>query len=184
MKLKPDDTDQQIDRPDRGVDHARGVRACPGRPDQCDADRDMHEVVQRIDLEEHEVFAMRVGEPDARGDGEADQADEYVDSTENEANGLADGTRWSGQGGRHCSSSISRDLVGVRLIEVVACFCRSFEARDGTDWSLAARDEAVQHAYTEEQTLDGHPLVHAVEHAGEVQVSGQTQRREAEAAHA
>ena len=42
----------------------------------------------------------------------------------------------------------------------------------------AGRQETSQHADTEPERLDRHPFVHAVEHAREIQVRRQPQRRE------
>ena len=48
----------------------------------------------------------------------------------------------------------------------------------------AAVQEVVEHAHAEPERVDRHPLVHTMEHAEEVQVSGQAQGREPEAADA
>ena len=45
-------------------------------------------------------------------------------------------------------------------------------------------DEPVEHPHAELQPVHGHPLVDSVEHPGEVQLRGQLQRRESEAADA
>ena len=48
----------------------------------------------------------------------------------------------------------------------------------------AGGEEPVEHPHAELQRVQRHPLVDAVEHAGEVEVGRQPQRREAEAADA
>src|SRR5215469_8408147 len=61
---------------------------------------------------------------------------------------------------------------------------RSRRAPTGRLWTLAAVDEVIEHPYAELERVNRHPLVHAVEHAEEVKLGRQAQRRVPEAADA
>lgn len=78
-----DDSEQQVCRPDDGVDRPGHSYRCQAGDQEGCPDQEVCEVMQRIDHEDTQQEAARVGsEPDAAGDREAEQPDQQINCTE------------------------------------------------------------------------------------------------------